>query len=144
MKTKALPPKKALILSLVLCALILIFSCNKAKNDPIPVPTPVPVTPTDANGFTAIDLIGLKVDSGFAYKLGYHLPQSGDTEQSPYVSTLHFYENGVELGPAHATHTDIRKYGLGQFSHWGTSLLFSTSDNSNPLTNGRKYSYKMQ
>lgn len=144
MKTKSPLPRKALILSLVLCALALIFSCSKSKNDPIPVPTPVPVTPTDSNGFTTIDLIGLRVDSGFAYKLGYHLPQSGDTEQNPYISTLHLYENGVELGPAHATHKDIRKYGLGQYSHWGPYLYFSTSDNSNPLTNGRKYTYKMQ
>jgi hypothetical protein len=140
MKTKFPLLRKALILSLVLCVLTLIFGCGKSKNNP----TPVPFTPTDANGFTAIDLIGLRVDSGFAYKLGYHLPQSGDTEQNPYISTLHLYENGVELGPAHATHADIRKYGLGQYSHWGTYLYFSTSDNSNPLTNGRKYSYKMQ
>ena len=137
MKTKH-PSVAATFSMTMLCAFaLLLASCTK-KND-----MPAPVKP-DANGFYPIDLIGLKSDSGYAYKLGYHLPQAGDTESQPDVSTLHLFENGVELGPAHAEHKDIRNYGLGQYSHWGTVLYFSTSDNSNPLTNGRKYSYKME
>jgi len=147
MKTKHPSPGKKTISVMVLCAFILFTGCGK-KNDtpkptPTPIPTPIPVT-ADSNGFFPIDLIGLRSDSGFAYKLGYHLPQSGDTEEKPGISTLHLFENDVELGPAHATHRDIRNYGLGQFSHWGTVLYFSTSDNSNPLTNGRKYRYKIE
>ncbi|MDO3644414.1 MAG: hypothetical protein ACTHMI_19935 [Mucilaginibacter sp.] len=137
MKTKHISPVVAAISTMILCAFVMATSCSK-KND-----TPAPVKP-DANGFFQIDLIGLRSDSGYAYKLGYHLPQSGDTEQNPNISKLHLFENGVELGPAHSAHIDIRKYGLGQYSHWGTVLYFSTSDNSNPLTNGRKYSYKME
>lgn len=137
MKTKHTLTGAVTLSMMILCAFVLLISCSK-KHD-----TPTPVKP-DANGFFQIDLIGLRSDSGYAYKLGYHLPQSGDTEENPNISTLHLYENGVEMGPAHSTHIDIRKYGLGQYSHWGTVLYFSTSDNSNPLTNGRKYSYKME
>lgn len=145
MKTKHPSPRKKAISVMILCAFILFAGCGKKNDTPTPTPTPTPIPVTvDPNGFFPIDLIGLKSDSGFAYKLGYHLPQSGDTEEKPGISTLHLFENDVELGPAHATHRDIRNYGLGQFSHWGTVLYFSTSDNSNPLTNGRKYRYKIE
>jgi pectate lyase len=43
------------------------------------------------------------------------------------------------MGPAHSFHQEIRESGRGRFSHWGTDLLFSTSDNSDPNTNGRSY-----
>jgi hypothetical protein len=92
----------------------------------------------------SISLIGLRSDSGFCYKIGYDLPEIGDSNTSPAVSKLRLFENGVELGPAHSTHRDIRSFGLGQFSHWGNSLYFSTSDNSDPLTNGRKYTYTIK
>ena len=109
--------------------------CGKGTINPLP-------TATETN-VISIDLIGLKSDSGYAYKIGYNLPQIGDSNTSSSSSTLRLFENGVELGPAHSNHSDIRKYGLGQFSHWGAELYFSTSDNSNPLTNGRKYTYIM-
>jgi SAM-dependent methyltransferase len=49
------------------------------------------------------------------------------------------FENKVPLGPAHALHSDIVKFGAGRFSHWGSELLFSSSDNSDPRSNGRNY-----
>lgn len=112
--------------------------CKKQTKDPTP-----PQTTTSVDNTTKINLIGLKSDSGFCYKIGYDLNEIGDSQEQPQKSTLRLFENGVELGPAHSNHDDIRKYGLGQFSHWGNTLYFSTSDNSNPLTNGRKYSYSM-
>jgi hypothetical protein len=48
-------------------------------------------------------------------------------------------ENGRPLGPGGALHEDIRQMGQGRYSHWGGGLYFSTSDNSDPNTNGRKY-----
>src|SRR5262245_4473475 len=48
-------------------------------------------------------------------------------------------ENGRPLGPGGALHEDIRQMGQGRYSHWGSSLYFAASDNSNPNTNGRKY-----
>ena len=49
------------------------------------------------------------------------------------------FENGKALGPARAEHDLIRKVGRGAFSHWGAELWFSTSDNSRPTANGRRY-----
>src|SRR6266498_3333627 len=48
-------------------------------------------------------------------------------------------ENGRPLGPGGTLHDDIRQMGQGRYSHWGNSLYFAASDNSNPNTNGRKY-----
>ncbi|BCA54215.1 hypothetical protein W02_13550 [Nitrospira sp. KM1] len=38
-----------------------------------------------------------------------------------------------------ALHDDIRHIGAGRYSVWGRYLYFSTSDNSNPAMNGRRY-----
>ncbi|MFN7827285.1 MAG: hypothetical protein ACK5RR_04880, partial [Acidobacteriota bacterium] len=49
-------------------------------------------------------------------------------------------ENGEPLkGKQNSIHSDIRQLGLGRYSFWQTSIYFSTSDNSDPRTNGRKY-----
>jgi hypothetical protein len=34
--------------------------------------------------------------------------------QSPVL----LYEDDVQLGPAHCTHTDVARLGKGRFSHW--------------------------
>jgi hypothetical protein len=43
------------------------------------------------------------------------------------------------MGSPHSLHVDIMKDGRGRYSHWGTSMIFSTSDNTNPNSNGRTY-----
>jgi arylsulfatase A-like enzyme len=48
-------------------------------------------------------------------------------------------EDGRELGPAHSPHEDVREQGSGRYSHWKGRLFFSTSDGSDPNTNGRSY-----
>lgn len=48
-------------------------------------------------------------------------------------------ENGRPLGPANSAHEEIRIAGGGRFSHWKGSLYFSSSDNTDPRTNGRIY-----
>jgi len=63
----------------------------------------------------------------------------GDDLDSAMRSSLRLFEAGVELGPAHSLHEDIRTRGGGRFSHWGRWLLFSASDGSDPRTNGRAY-----
>ena len=67
----------------------------------------------------------------------------GDSETSAQESNLLLFENGTQLGPAHATHSDIRSKGAGAYSHWGGTLYFSSSDNTDPRTNGRTYSIKV-
>jgi hypothetical protein len=85
----------------------------------------------------------LSPDGGFCYTtpLGSYYPGDGMKDVPP--STLRLFENGKELGPAHAPHADIRAKGGGQFSHWNTTLYFSASDNSDPRTNGRKYMWQI-
>jgi hypothetical protein len=62
-----------------------------------------------------------------------------DDEQHPTRSLLWLFEDGAPLAAAHAVHAGIRLRGLGRFSHWKESLFFSTSDNSDPRVNGRRY-----
>ena len=54
-------------------------------------------------------------------------------------SPILVFEDKAPLGSAHALHVDIIKFGAGRYSHWGSELLFSSSDNSDPRSNGRKY-----
>lgn len=63
----------------------------------------------------------------------------GEGSDSVRKSSLQLFENGLELGPASAAHQYVRDYGRGAFSHWGNTLYFSSSDNSNPLKSGRDY-----
>ncbi|MBX3354377.1 MAG: hypothetical protein KF724_01610 [Phycisphaeraceae bacterium] len=44
------------------------------------------------------------------------------------------------LGPGHAPPDLVRERGGGAFNHWG-ELLFSSSDGSDPRTNGRRYEW---
>jgi hypothetical protein len=62
----------------------------------------------------------------------------GDSVDDPFASTLTLFEDGRALGPAHEAHANIPG-GSGRYSHWGDWLYFSTSDGSNPQSNGRAY-----
>ncbi len=65
---------------------------------------------------------------------------SGDSPVDERFSPLRLFENGIELGPPHTLHSEIRTQGAGRFSHWGHALYFSTSDGSDPRSNQRVYS----
>jgi hypothetical protein len=59
-------------------------------------------------------------------------------------SPVVLYEDGKPLGPAHSTpHSTIGDLGHGRFSQWKTGsssmFVFSSSDNTDPETNGRSY-----
>jgi hypothetical protein len=41
-------------------------------------------------------------------------------------------------------HDLIRQTGRGRYSHWANTLYFSSSDGSDPRTNGRSYRYRVQ
>jgi 2-polyprenyl-3-methyl-5-hydroxy-6-metoxy-1,4-benzoquinol methylase len=62
-----------------------------------------------------------------------------DTTPSHDTSPVYGFENAEQLVFPHALHVDIVKFGSGRFSHWGQDLLFSSSDNSDPRSNGRVY-----
>lgn len=63
-----------------------------------------------------------------------------DTAEDSRHSSLLLFENENLLGPPHSLHDDIRNIGMGRFSHWGGCLYFSPSDNTDPNSNGRRYS----
>ena len=67
------------------------------------------------------------------------IPIKGDTSEKPEQSKFVLWEDDVRLHPAHCLHGQIREYGRGAFSHWGKTLLFSTTDNSDPRYNGHQY-----
>ena len=67
------------------------------------------------------------------------LASVADSSRSPLVSPVVMCEDEVRLGPPHSVHLDIQERGGGRFSHWENMFYFSASDNSDPGTNGRKY-----
>ncbi len=75
---------------------------------------------------------------GFEYRV--HVPDSIESdEHAPGASPLLVLEDGVRLGPAHSLQQGVAGTGQGAFCHRGGILHFSTSDNSDPNTNGRRY-----
>jgi SAM-dependent methyltransferase len=55
------------------------------------------------------------------------------------LTELVVHEDGVALGPGESAHATIRSEGSGAYSLWGNFVYFSTSDGSDPNTNGREY-----
>jgi hypothetical protein len=92
-----------------------------------------------------ISVTAIRPESGFAYGIDISafkegpLLGRGDSNSARTVSTTVLREDANRLGPAHSLHQEIRDLGGGRFSHWGEGLVFSTSDNSDPRTNNRKY-----
>lgn len=59
-----------------------------------------------------------------------------DDDRSPVV----IYEDVQPLGPPHSNFADISTLGAGRFTHWRRQgITFSTSDNTDPNMNGRRY-----
>ncbi|MGY4222703.1 hypothetical protein ACVMIH_000064 [Bradyrhizobium sp. USDA 4503] len=65
------------------------------------------------------------------------------------LRTAHLYEDDKLLGPANSTPPEIEANGAGRFAlikdyigYQGPVLLLSTSDNTDPNANGRKYHLK--
>jgi hypothetical protein len=85
---------------------------------------------------------------GLAYSAAVHFGKNSiyvlpaDTNETPRDSELVLFEDGRALGPSHVLHAEIRQRGGGRYSHWNGSIIFSTSDGSDPRTNGRVYSIK--
>jgi FkbM family methyltransferase len=62
----------------------------------------------------------------------------GDSVESAQAPTVLLEDDRV-LGEPHSVHEHIRTRGQGRYSHWESHLYFSTSDGSDPRTNGRRY-----
>jgi glycosyltransferase involved in cell wall biosynthesis len=83
-------------------------------------------------------LMNINHDTGYCYIAAIPAWIISDVDG---LSRLCLFEDGKPLGSAHSIHDDIRKLGNGKYSHWSNSIYFSTSDNSDPRTNGRTYSF---
>jgi len=96
------------------------------------------------SGFEASQIIPLKGpfyrEEGFAWQalLPEYASTADDMDHS-YRSKLILLDDGKPLWSWHTPHDRIRKVGKGCYSHWQTGLMFSTTDNSDPNTNGRTY-----
>ncbi|MFO7558531.1 MAG: hypothetical protein R6X10_06840 [Desulfobacterales bacterium] len=75
-------------------------------------------------------------NSGYAYTV--YVKPSFFFDSSSLTSAV-ILENNRPLGPIDYSHDHIRQEGLGKFSYWNHYFYFSTSDNSNPSENQRKY-----
>jgi len=94
-----------------------------------------------------IDPQAIQKEQGFCYTVPVKPPGRPDSSAGAH-SVLRLLEDGKELGPPHSVHQAIRDTGGGAYSHWSgdpngeSQLLYlSTSDNSDPRTNGRKYEW---
>lgn len=104
-----------------------------------------PQTPVSCNKIS-LGLLELIQDGGYAYRVNKSFGIPADNKTSLSLSKLRLFENDVEIGPAHTEHAEIRTTGKGRFSHSiddsaTESLRFSATDNTNPATNGKAYSY---
>jgi hypothetical protein len=78
---------------------------------------------------------------GYAYVSSVPaLVDTSDDMNHQIRSTAVLCEDGRSLGEPHTVHETIAKNGNGSYSHWGDSVIFSASDNSDPNSNGRVYS----
>ena len=74
----------------------------------------------------------------YASVAGYgHL--ADDVSKTHDDSSASLFEDTKQLQYPHSLHDEIVKYGEGRFSHWGEWVLFSSSDNYDPRSNGRSY-----
>ncbi|RME59167.1 class I SAM-dependent methyltransferase [Candidatus Parcubacteria bacterium] len=86
------------------------------------------------------DLNDIRHESGFAYIAFTGMLQLS-LHRAPSAAIV--MEDGVPLpGPANAPYEEIRRVGRGRYSFWHDYVYFSTSDNSDPLINGRVYQIK--
>jgi hypothetical protein len=70
----------------------------------------------------------------YAFTVGDDLPDDNAS------STIVLFEDGKSLPRWHCRDgKTIQTKGLGTYVHVGRTIYFATSDNSSPLTNGRKY-----
>lgn len=146
MRRKSKLFRKVSLLGLVLFTVVSFPQCKKSEVENLSVSAPSISDELSATTTVSSKVYDLNVsaeisDGGYAYQISGIT--GGDSKNAPTASKLRLFENGVELNPAHSLHTDIRTLGKGRFSHWGSSLIISASDNTDPKKNGRKYTYTL-
>ena len=90
---------------------------------------------------TEIELLpaGLVGEEGHCWTFPGLDPAIAPLRHSPLGSRFTLFEDDRQLGPDHARLPKLRETGGGQFFYWNNAVYFSTSDNSDPRINGRRY-----
>jgi hypothetical protein len=89
------------------------------------------------NGWRSVPITRIAQGIGFAYVAFTGHPELSSHKHPSRACVL---EDHAPLpGPGNALHDDIRQIGGGRYSFWYNCVYFSTSDNSDPRTNGRHY-----
>jgi hypothetical protein len=71
--------------------------------------------------------------------------EQADSNEEPQKSKVVLYEDERQIGPPHSIHQAIIERGGGRYSHWkGQGLIFSSTDNSDPNQNWKKYWIKVE
>ncbi|KRR14644.1 hypothetical protein CQ12_10975 [Bradyrhizobium jicamae] len=88
-------------------------------------------------------------ESGFAYRGALlledrrtlaNIPSDDPNNAEDTSSPIQIWEDQALLGPGHSSFEAISKSGRGHFAHWtGRGIFFSTSDNTDPNENRRRY-----
>ncbi len=86
------------------------------------------------------DGTGYQPSDGFSFNklMPWNVP-NGDTVGSERSTLLLFEEKTLLQG--HQSHDLIKAKGQGRYSHWENQLIFSSTDNTDPNFNGRRYRY---
>ena len=100
-----------------------------------------PHSPCDAAPFALQGPFAKYPGPGAAYisNLPASWSEFSDNSTNPTRSNALVCENNVPMGPPHTRHDDVADKGKGRFSHWGTQVTFSATDNSDPNVNQRRY-----
>lgn len=73
-----------------------------------------------------------------------YIAELSDNRLSSHLrpSPARLLEDGKRLAPANAARSEIRSKGKGRYTFLDDRLYFSTSDNSDPITNGKVYAIR--
>src|SRR3974390_3035215 len=76
----------------------------------------------------------------YGYKVSIpQLMQLGDTEANMQRSRTVMCEGDLRIGRGPTPHAEIATKGFARFSHYQDEIIFSSSDNTDPNSNGRQY-----
>lgn len=110
-----------------------------AQDASLPEPVDVPEPPPKPEEWTLSPPFRQKGAFCWIGRLPAELHGFSDTNEEPYISRLRLREDSQSLGPPHSNHNVIEKIGSGRYSFWADSVRFSSSDGSDPNSNGKTY-----
>jgi len=80
-------------------------------------------------------------DAGRCYRFLFRTSAGRHFSYTSQFARLPLYEDGIRLPRGGSMHEDIRVKGEGRYSMWPLSVYFSSSDGSDPRSNGRQYTF---